>query len=150
MGLFGGRPKWQSLPADQIADQLKDLHERGKVNDAKKMIEDIRRGKVPGITPKEQKEMQKFYKRVTEGEKGVKAAAASLRELRKMSGTGNRNYKNIPIEQRVHPSRLRDIEKSGRLGKRAYSVSEIAAIKQNNPEMYQRMLHEEAKKQGLI
>lgn len=110
MGLFGGRRKWESLPADQMADEINGM----KPADAKKALEAIRKGKVPGITPKQQREFEKEWKRCHEGEKGLGALRDALR------GGGSKNYQNIPLSDRVHPSE------------------------------YRRILEREAKKQGLL
>lgn len=111
MGLFG-KKKWESLPVDQVADALLSLPEK----DAKKAMEDIKRGKVPGLTPKQQKQIEKDYERATRGETGVSALLAGM----KGGGTGNKNYKNIPLKERVHPAE------------------------------YKRILEREARKQGLM
>lgn len=145
MGLFSSRPKWQSLPADEIAEQIIELHNSGKQKEARDMATQIKHGKVPGITSKEQKEMDKLYKRVTEGEKGAKAALASLRELKKASG--NQGYKNRPLKERVHPSEFKHQVRSG---KYQPTAQEAADIKKSDPALYQQLLQAEAKRRGLL
>ena len=145
MGLFSSRPKWQSLPAYEIAEQLQNLHDSGKKGEADKMISEIKKGKVPGITPKEQKEMDKFYKRVTEGEKGYKAAKAALAEIRKSGGT--KNFRNIPERERLHPAAYRARIASG---KSRPDAAEAARLKKEDPATYQALLQAEAKRRGLI
>lgn len=148
MGIFGSRRRWESLPADEIAAQMQELHENGKAGEAQKMLREIKRGKVPGVSPKEQKEMEKFYKRVTEGEKGIKAARASLAELKKLGKqNGNNGYGNRPLSQRVHPSKLKEEIRRGRY---TPTVQEAANIKKNDPALYQQLLQQEAKRRGLL
>jgi hypothetical protein len=84
-----------------------------KDKDLQKVIES---GKVPQKTPKELRKAAQAAKRASEGEKGTSALAAGL----KGGGTGNRNYRNIPLKERVHPAE------------------------------YRRILEREAKKQGLL
>lgn len=112
MGLFNNKKKWQSLPVEDVADALLSLPDK----EAKKAIDDMKRGKIPGLTPKQQKKIEQDYKRASEGERGL----AAIRDGLRGGGTGNRNYKNIPLKDRVHPSE------------------------------YKRILEREAKKQGLL
>ena len=76
----------------------------------------IKEGKVNGNSPKKVREAAKNIRLKTEGERGTGAIRAAARG----GGTGNRNYRNIPLKDRVHPAE------------------------------YQRILEREAKKQGLI
>lgn len=145
MGWFEKKPAWESLPADEMAAMLKDLHVSGKAKEAEAMMKKIKQGKVPGITGKEQKEMAKFHKRVTEGEKGAKAAIHSLRELKKMSGA--QRHKNIPLKDRVHPSEYKN---QIRTGKYRPGAQEAADIKKSDPALYKKLLEQEARKQGLL
>jgi hypothetical protein len=82
----------------------------------KKPREIIESGKVPQKTPRELRKAAQVAKRAAEGERGLGALAAGM----KGGGTGNRNYQNIPLKDRVHPSE------------------------------YKRILEREAKKQGLL
>lgn len=105
MGIFGGRRKWESLPANEVAAEIMSM----KPGDAKKALEDIRKGKVPGLTGKQQKEFEKEWERCHEGERGLGALRDAMR------GGGSRNYQNIPLRDRVHPSEYRRIlEKEAR------------------------------------
>lgn len=152
MGLFGGRRKWESYSVEEIGAEIVNLVSNKKTKEAKEFFNnfknDAKRGKIPGITPKEQKEMEKIYKRASEGERGIKAALASIKDLSKASG--NNGYRNRPISARVHPSMLKKLQEKGKLGTPGYSTSEALAIKQNNPAMYQEILEREARRQGLI
>lgn len=110
MAWFSSKRKWESLPADEVAAEIKAM----KPNDAKEALKRLKDGKVPGLTPKQQKAIQKEYERCYEGEKGL----AALRDA--LKGGGSKNYQNIPLRDRVHPSE------------------------------YRRILEREAKKQGLL
>ena len=76
----------------------------------------IAQGKVPQKTPKDLRKAAQQAKRSADGERGIGALRAGL----KGGGTGNRNYQNIPLKDRVHPAE------------------------------YQRILQREARKQGLL
>lgn len=104
MGLFGKR-KSESPTVDEIL-QMKD----------KELQAIIREGKVPQKSPKELRKAAQMAKRAAEGERGLGA----IRDAKRHGGTGNRNYKNVPLKDRVHP-----VE-------------------------YRRILEREAKKQGLL
>lgn len=95
------RRKWQSLEAGEMADALADM----KPADAAKALKEIKGGKVPGLTPKQQKQIEADYKRASEGEKGMKALIAGFRG----GGSGGRNYQNIPLKERVHPAEYKRI-----------------------------------------
>lgn len=90
-------------------DELLSMKDR----DLRKVIES---GRVPQKTPKELRKAAQEVKRRTEGERGIGALAAGL----KSSGSGGKNYQNIPLKDRVHPAE------------------------------YRRILHREAKRQGLL
>jgi hypothetical protein len=92
MGLFSRKSETPSV------DEILEMKDR----DLKKVIAS---GKVPQKTPKELRKAAKDAKRASEGEKGTGALAAGL----KGGGTGNRNYRNIPLKERVHPSEYRRI-----------------------------------------
>jgi len=145
MGFFSSRPKWESLSAGEIAEQMLELQSKGKVKEAREIAEQIKKGKVPGITPKEKKEMEKIYQRCTEGEKGVKAAITSIKQLKKASG--NNGYANRPLSQRVHPAAFKD---QVRRGKYTPTAQEAQAIKKADPKLYQEILQAQAKRQGLL
>jgi hypothetical protein len=104
MGLFSKR-KSESPTVDEIL-QMKD----------RELQAIIREGKVPQKSPRELRKAAQVAKRATEGDKGLAALAAGM----KGGGTGNRNYNNVPLRDRVHPAE------------------------------YQRILEREAKKQGLL
>lgn len=104
MGLFSKR-KSESPTVDEILS----------MND-KKLREVIKTGAVPQKTPKELRDAAKKAKRAAEGERGFGA----IRDAKRHAGTGNRNYHNIPLKDRVHPAE------------------------------YKRILEREAKKQGLL
>jgi len=145
MGLFSSKPKWESLPASDIAEQMIKLQSQGKEKEARAIADQIRKGKVPGITPKEKKEMQKIYDRCTQGEKGIKAALTSIKDLKKASG--NNGYSNRPLSERVHPSAFKD---QVRRGKYTPTPQEAANIKRSDPALYQQILANEAKKRGWL
>lgn len=105
MGFFSGKKKWESLPADEVAEMC---------HKDPKLYQDLKKGKIPGLTVKQQKDIEKVYKRAYEGEKGLAALAAAMKR------GGSKNYQNIPLKDRVHPSE------------------------------YRRILEREAKKQGLL
>lgn len=69
--------KWQSLPADEVAAAIIGMNEK----DAKSALEQIRKGRVPGLSPKEQKQIEKDVARRTQGERGGGAAAAGIRDF---------------------------------------------------------------------
>lgn len=69
--------KWQSLPADEVADALMSM----KAKDAQDVMKQIKQGKVPGLTPKEQKQIEKEYQRMTEGERGLKASRSGIADF---------------------------------------------------------------------
>lgn len=96
--MFGKR-KWESLPADQVADALMGLPQK----EAKKAMEDIKKGKVPGLSPKQQKQIEKDYQRQTQGERGLAALRDGLK------GGGSKNYNNLPLKDRVHPAEYKRI-----------------------------------------
>lgn len=104
MGLFG-KKKSESPTVDEIL----------KMNN-EKLRQIIREGRVPQKSPKELRKAAEAAKRAAEGERGLGA----IRDARKHAGTGNRNYYNIPLKDRVHPAE------------------------------YKRILEREAKKQGLL
>jgi hypothetical protein len=93
MGLFGKRKS--ETPS---VDELLAMNDR----DLKKIIES---GVVPQKKPKELREAAKKAKRAAEGEKGLGALGAGL----KGGGTGNRNYQNVPLKDRVHPAQYKAI-----------------------------------------
>jgi hypothetical protein len=104
MGLFG-KKKSETPTVDEILRM-----------DDKKLREIIREGNVPQKSPKELRKAAQIAKRAAEGERGLGA----LRAATKGGGTGNQNYKNVPLKDRVHPTE------------------------------YKRILEREAKKQGLL
>lgn len=105
MSWFSKKPNWESMPADEVAEMCwKDP----------KLYQELKKGKIPGISGSERAKIEKIYKRGYEGEKGLAALRAALQ------GGGRRNYENIPLKERVHPSE------------------------------YKRILEREAKKQGLL
>lgn len=104
MGLFS-KKKSESPTVDEIL-QMKDKDLRAI----------IREGRVPQKSPKELRKAAQVAKRAAEGERGLGAISAAT----KGGGTGNRNYKNVPLKDRVHPTE------------------------------YKRILDREAKRQGLL
>ena len=76
----------------------------------------IKSGRIKGKNPKEVRKAAKEIRQKTEGERGLGAIRAAGRG----GGTGNRNYQNVPLKDRVHPAE------------------------------YQRILEREAKRQGLL
>lgn len=96
MGLFSKKPNWESLPAEDVAEMCRK---------DPKLYQDLKKGRIPGISGKERQKIEKIYKRAYEGEKGLSALAAAL----KGGGTGNKNYQNIPLKERVHPAEYRRI-----------------------------------------
>lgn len=95
------RKKWQSLEAGDVADALLQM----KPDEARKALKEIKSGKVPGFTPKEQRKIEADYKRASEGEKGISALLAGL----KGGGSGSKNYANLPLRERVHPAEYKRI-----------------------------------------
>lgn len=77
MSFFSSPRKWESLPAEDVAEALTSM----KPQDAKKAMEDIKKGKVPGLTPKQQKQIEKDYKKKTEGERGLGAGASAAKDF---------------------------------------------------------------------
>lgn len=136
MGLFD-RPKrkWESVPADQMADALMGM----KPDEAKKAMEQIKKGKVPGLTVKQQKQIEKDYKRQTEGERGLGALFAGLK------GGGSKGH--LPDKEKYHPSEYKNRLASGK--SRVGSAQEAMNIKKSDPALYQRILEQEARRRGL-
>lgn len=90
MGFFSSKSESPSL-SDLSDDDLKKL---------------IKKGKVTGIkTPKDLRKASKDEQRQFVGETGVSALLAGM----KGGGTGNRNYANVPLKDRVHPARYKQI-----------------------------------------
>lgn len=69
--------KWQSLPADEVAEAINAMSKK----DAESAMKQIKQGRVPGLTPKEQKQIEKDYQRMTEGERGLKASRAGISDF---------------------------------------------------------------------
>lgn len=103
MGLFSSRPKrgkHESLSWSEI--QGMDDREINKM---------IKSGEVPTeftsakVLRKAAKKDRKETERALNGERGVAPLIAGVLG----GGTGNRNYQNIPLKERVHPARYRQI-----------------------------------------
>jgi hypothetical protein len=77
MGLFGGKKHWTSLPAEDVADALMSMKHKDAI-DAMKQIKD---GKVPGLSVKDQKRIEKDYKKKTEGERSLGPGAAAAKDF---------------------------------------------------------------------
>lgn len=80
-------------------DELLSMKDR----DLRKIIES---GRVPQKTPKELRKAAQEVKRRTEGERGLGALRAGLTGSQ---GSGGKNYRNIPLKERVHPAEYRRI-----------------------------------------
>lgn len=130
------RGKSQSFEIDDVL-AMKD-------KDIEKLLKDK---KAPVRSAKELRKMAKDDRRRLEGEKGFAAFRAAVTEK---SGTGNKNYKNVPLSQRVHPSQYKKLQQSGRLGKPGTSFAQAAELKKSNPKAYEKLLEQEARRQGLI
>lgn len=128
----------------EAGDLVAALENASSSKDRAKILDDIKNGKFV-YSASDLKKMEKEVKRMTEGEKTLKALRAAL----KGGGTGNRNYFNVPVSARVHPSRLRDLEKSGKLGIPGISAAQALRIKETDPKKYQMILEAEARRQGL-
>ena len=107
----------------------------------------LREKKAPVRSAKELRKMAKDDRRRLEGEKGFAAFRAAVTEK---GGSGNQNYKNVPLSQRVHPSQYKKLQQSGRLGKPGTSFAQAAELKRTNPKEYEKLLEQEARRQGLI
>lgn len=142
MGWFSS--KKTTYEVGDVVDAL----QSGSKQEADKMLKAIKAGDVPSISASELKKMEKIFKRASEGERGLGAALTSMKEIK--SSGGQKNFKNIPVSQRVHPSRLRDLQKSGRLGTPGYTTADALKLKKDDPQKYQEILEREAKRQGLI
>lgn len=92
MGFFGG--KKAGIPPAKILLSMDD----GAINKLLKQHKEA-----PFKTAKDLRKATKDGRRPLEGEKGMDAIFAAL----KGGGTGNKNYGNLPVEDRVHPSRHR-------------------------------------------
>jgi hypothetical protein len=77
MGFFSNKKNWQSLPAEDVADAINSMSPK----DAQQAMKDIKAGKVPGLTPKQQKQIEKDYRKKTEGERGLGAGAAAAKDF---------------------------------------------------------------------
>lgn len=135
MGLFSNK-KSESFSIDEVLDM--------KDKDIEKLL---REKKAPVRSAKELRKIAKEDTRRLEGEKGFAAFRAAVTER---GGSGNRNYKNVPLKERMHPSQYAKLEKSGRLGKPGTSFAQAAELKKSNPAEYQKLLEQEARRQGLI
>lgn len=124
MGLFGGKkqvsPAVDSLLSmdDKAIDKLLKQHKGTPFKTAK----DIRKATADGRRP-------------IEGEKGMGALLAGL----KGGGTGGKNYRNQPVENRVHPSQHR----------KALTDEIMRAVKSGDRAAQVR-LRDEAKKHGYL
>jgi hypothetical protein len=149
MGWFSSGRKWESYSVGEIGADIVKLTAQGKTAEATKLFNEFKsnakKGKIPGVTPKEQKEMEKIYKRASQGEKGVKAALTSVKELAKASG--KKNYAGNPLSGKVHPSVY---QKQLRSGKYTPTAAEAADLKKSNPDLYKQVLENEARKRGLL
>lgn len=114
MGLFSSRPKrgkHESIPLSELLSKGD-----GEINKL------IKSGVIPTeftsakILRKAAKQDRKETERALNGERGVAPLIAGVLG----GGTGNRNYQNIPLKDRVHPAE------------------------------YKRILEREAKRQGLL
>lgn len=133
MGLFSR--KSESFEIDELL-AMKD-------KDLEKIL---REKKAPIRSAKELRKMNREALRKTVGEKGFAAVRAAVAG----GGSGNRNYKNVPLSQRVHPSQYKKLQESGRLGKPGTSFAQAAELKKSNPKEYEKLLEQEARRQGLI
>jgi hypothetical protein len=123
MGLFGGKSQSHSID-DLLA--MKDSEINGLIKG--------RKG-VPFKSAKELRKATKEERRRMEGERGMAALLAGLQG----GGTNNQNHKNIPVRDRVHPSRHREA-----LNK------EIHAAIRSGDRAAQVRLREEAKQHGYL
>lgn len=95
MGLFGGKRRTsESL----YIDELLDLSDR----EIDKILRDR---KSPVRSARELRKMAKDDQRRVEGERGLGALIAGLRG----GGTGNRGYDLLPLHERVHPARYKQL-----------------------------------------
>lgn len=74
---WGSKKRWQSLPAEDVAEAINSMPPK----EAEDAMKQIKQGKVPGLTPKQQKQIEKDYKRKTEGERGLGAGGAAARDF---------------------------------------------------------------------
>lgn len=132
---FLSRKKSESFSIDEVLEM--------KDKEIEKLLRDK---KAPVRSAKELRKMAKDDRRRVEGEKGFAAFRAAVTEKGGSSG----NYKNVPLSQRVHPSQYKKLQQSGRLGKPGTSFAQAAQLKQTNPKEYERLLEQEARRQGLI
>lgn len=77
MGWFSDKKKWQSLPAEDVAEALQGM----KPSEAADAMKQIKAGKVPGLTPRQQKQIEKEYQRKTQGERNLSAGAAAAKDF---------------------------------------------------------------------
>jgi hypothetical protein len=131
---------WSSKSESFSIDDVLGMKDR----DIEKLLKEK---KAPVRTAKELRKMAKDDRRRLEGEKGFAAFRAAVTEK---GGSGNRNYKNVPLKERVHPSQYKKLEQSGRLGRPGTSFAQAAELKRTNPKEYERLLEQEARRQGLI
>lgn len=134
MGLFS--KKSQSFEIGDVLDM--------KDKDIEKLLKEK---KAPVRSAKELRKIAKEDRRRLEGEKGFAAFRAAVTER---GGSGNKNFFNIPLSQRVHPSQYKKLQQSGRLGKPGVSFAQAAEMKKSDPRKYEALLEQEAKRQGLI
>lgn len=121
MGLFGGKKKYSPevgallSMADVEIDYLLKRHKGTPFKNAKQLRKATAEGRAP-----------------LEGEKGMAAIFAAM----KGGGSGNGNYKNQPVENRVHPSRHRqtlaqEVQQAIKSGDRAAQVRLRAEAKKH-------------------
>lgn len=99
---WGSKKKWESLPADEVADSISRL----PAKEAAAAMKQIKEGKVPGLTPRELKQIEKDFKKKTEGERGLGALGAGINDLRNGRGTTTKKFdpkRHVPLNRDGSP-----------------------------------------------
>ncbi len=156
MGIFSSK-KSESIEVGEFVEMLasaKNDRERRKLlysDGAKKKF---------NLTAKDLKKAEKLTERVTQGEKGIKAAAAGILDIVKGKVDSNNSEYTKMIREAaqqnrhrgekppppMHPSEWKQRVRSGKIQP---SASEAARIKKSDPALYQQILDREVKRRGL-
>ncbi|MET0466967.1 MAG: hypothetical protein ABW007_27660 [Chitinophagaceae bacterium] len=124
--LFGG--KSESIPVDELSD--------------KQIKEALKKGKVPNISPKDLKKMNKDAQRAALGEKGFAAVTAAAKDIVNRDAAKVRKAVDERENARMKSQRPSDFRIKGR--------GAIPLKDTMHPAAYKHLLEKEAKRQGLI
>ena len=124
--LFGG--KSQSIPIDELSDR--------------QIREALRKGKVPNLTPKEVRKMNKTEQRAAMGEKSFSAVTSAAKDIVNRDAAKVRKAVDERENQRMRSQKPSDF--------RTRSRASIPIKDTMHPAAYKHLLEREARKQGLL